>query len=115
MKFQQTVVTMALAVYPALSFSVLPKVGRSNLLAGGSPSSKILQPRHRQTGINMILGNLFGGGGAFGQTIDYTALDFPGNELGEAAASGSVIVNSVKKPNLVAATFAGGCLYVWFI
>ena len=109
MKFQQTVIAMALAAYPATAFSSRPRV--SSVIFSrtmGSPS-KLVRPTR---GLGMILGNLFGGGGGFEQRIDYTALDFPGNELGESATQGKVLAKSLKKPNLEIATFAGGCLYV---
>lgn len=65
----------------------------------------------RTSTTTMLLGNLFGGGGAFGQKIDYTALPFPGNELGHAAEQGEVLVTSPQKPHLQVATFAGGCFW----
>ncbi|KAL7566165.1 hypothetical protein ACA910_011240 [Epithemia clementina (nom. ined.)] len=105
---------MALAIYPAMSFSVFPRFGINNILTkaltGGSSSRIVPSVTRSTTQMNMILRNLFGGG-AFEQKIDYTTLDFPGNELGESAQAGTVLVNSVKKPNLALATFAGGCFW----
>lgn len=58
----------------------------------------------------MFFGNLFGAAAA-GPPIDYTALDFPGNELGAAAKEGRVLQTSDREPNLAVATFAGGCFW----
>lgn len=61
-------------------------------------------------GLNMFFGNLFGAATS-GPPIDYTALDFPGNELGAAAKEGRVLTVSDREPNLAVATFAGGCFW----
>lgn len=60
-----------------------------------------------------VFSNLFGGGGAQQQqsVINYSALDFPGNELGQMALDGKVVVTSERYPQLQAATFAGGCFW----
>jgi len=58
----------------------------------------------------MFFGNLFGSALA-GPPIDYTALDFPGNEMGAAAKEGRVLKVSDREPNLAVATFAGGCFW----
>jgi peptide-methionine (S)-S-oxide reductase len=63
-----------------------------------------------RNGLNMFFGNLFGGR-AIGAAIDYTALDFPGPELGKAASEGRILVSSERDPNLRLATFAGGCFW----
>jgi peptide-methionine (S)-S-oxide reductase len=55
--------------------------------------------------------SLLFGGGAFDLKIDYTKLDFPGDELGEFAKAGQVPVVSTKRPDLHLATFAGGCFW----
>jgi peptide-methionine (S)-S-oxide reductase len=59
----------------------------------------------------MLLGKLFGGGGAFGAKIDYGDLPHPGPELAEFAQRGAVPVTSQRDPNLAVATFAGGCFW----
>jgi len=43
--------------------------------------------------------------------INYSGLDFPGNELGQMAMDGKVVVMSERFPELQAATFAGGCFW----
>jgi hypothetical protein len=58
-----------------------------------------------------VFSNLFGGGGVQQQLINYSALDFPGNELGQMALDGKVVVTSERYPQLQAATFAGGCFW----
>lgn len=59
-----------------------------------------------------LFSNLFGGGGLQqSSVINYSGLDFPGNELGQIAMDGKVVVTSEKFPELQAATFAGGCFW----
>lgn len=82
-------------------------LGRSVLPA----ASKALRPPSTST-TTMFFGNLFGEtGGAYAQKIDYSSLDFPGNELGELAQQGKSPAFSEQKPNLALATFAGGCFW----
>lgn len=61
--------------------------------------------------LTMLFGNLFGGGGAYGSSIAYDNLDFPGPELASAAKEGRVLTTSIRNPNLKLATFAGGCFW----
>lgn len=55
-----------------------------------------------------LFGSFFGGGGAYYNTIDYSALDHPGPELAKAARAGTVPATSGP---LNIATFAGGCFW----
>jgi len=54
---------------------------------------------------------LFGGLTEPGPRIPYDTLGYPADEMGKLAEEGTVVVNSEKKPNLAAATFAGGCFW----
>ncbi len=58
-----------------------------------------------------VFSNLFGGGGVQQNTINYSVLDFPGNELGQMALDGKVVITSERYPQSQAATFAGGCFW----
>jgi hypothetical protein len=59
-----------------------------------------------------LFSNLFGGGGVQqSSAINYSGLDFPGNELGQTAMDGKVVVMSERFPKLQAATFARGCFW----
>jgi peptide-methionine (S)-S-oxide reductase len=75
------------------------------------PSSLSRSTPRLNSGLNMFFGNLFGAAAAKGPPIDYTALDFPGPELGAAAKEGRFLVTSEREPNLAIATFAGGCFW----
>ena len=57
-----------------------------------------------------ILDQLFGGG-AVGSKIDYSTLDYPGEELANAAKEGKALINGERESNLALATFAGGCFW----
>lgn len=76
----------------------------------GSSLQRAPTPRTTNNGMTMFFGSLFGGG-ALESKIDYTALPFPGNELGGLATAGQVPAVSPQKPNLALATFAGGCFW----
>eukprot|EP00527_Entomoneis_sp_CCMP2396_P000270 CAMPEP_0198140570 /NCGR_PEP_ID=MMETSP1443-20131203/3721_1 /TAXON_ID=186043 /ORGANISM="Entomoneis sp., Strain CCMP2396" /LENGTH=266 /DNA_ID=CAMNT_0043803047 /DNA_START=148 /DNA_END=948 /DNA_ORIENTATION=- len=110
---------MAAVSTSAAAFSMGPRAATSSFLGRAmlpqtrnksiGAMSKIMNGGGRTTPI-MLFGNFFGGG-AFALTTDYAALDFPANELGEAATQGQVLVTSAQKPNLQLATFAGGCFW----
>jgi len=95
------------------SRSFLTSSSKSIFASAASKQRFVKNALHRSTkpGLSMnLFANLFGGGGGtYSNTIDYTALDYPGPELGEAALAGKVIVPS--DPTLNAATFAGGCFW----
>lgn len=57
-----------------------------------------------------LLDSIFGGG-MVGSKIDYSTLDYPGEEIAIAASEGKALVNGVREPNLALATFAGGCFW----
>ena len=59
--------------------------------------------------MGMFFSNLFGS--PTPSVIDYTTLDYPGNEMGKVAQDNKVIMSCERKPNLEAATFAGGCFW----
>jgi len=59
--------------------------------------------------MGMFFSNLFGP--PTPSVIDYTTLDYPGNEMGKIAQENKVIMSCERKPNLEAATFAGGCFW----
>jgi len=96
------------------------RVSSSRAFIGGSTS---VLPKPMTSFTNSVIGrrlgsalqmNLFSslfGGGAYVQKIDYATLDFPGNELGQMALDGKIVVNSEREPQLQAATFAGGCFW----
>ena len=66
------------------------------------------------TGLSMIFDKIIRDlsiGGAFESRIDYENLDFPGDELGKLAEKGLVPATSPSKPELMLATFAGGCFW----
>jgi len=56
-----------------------------------------------------FLSNLFGG--ITPSVIDYTTLDYPGNEMGKLAQEKTLIQSCERQPELQAATFAGGCFW----
>lgn len=77
----------------------------NNMFATSSSSS----PRKPPSSLTMFFSSLFGPSPP--SYIDYTALDFPGNEMGKSALESKTLVNSERYPNLTAATFAGGCFW----
>ena len=84
-------------------------IGNEKLLSYATTA--VTRSRSRSTTLQMnVFSSLFGGG-AQQSSINYTTLEFPGNELGQMALEGKVVVNSERFPNLKAATFAGGCFW----
>ena len=79
------------------------------LAASNTITNTNTAPKKMET-VKMFFSSLFGGGMA-GTPIDYTTLDYPGNEMGKLAQEGKVISSCERQPNLVAATFAGGCFW----
>lgn len=59
--------------------------------------------------MRMFFSNLFGS--PTPSVIDYTTLDYPGNEMGKLAQEGKVIQSCERQSDLQAATFAGGCFW----
>lgn len=92
------------------SSSLVSKKSLPSSVQGKGDTSSTSNRRRGSTGLNMILGNLFGGG-AYNLKIDYDSLDHPGPELAQAAQEGTVLVSSTKNPNLLTSTFAGGCFW----
>jgi len=87
------------------------RAGALNSAPHFSAYAKSISSRSRTSSLHMnLLSSLFGGG-AYGQKINYATLDFPGNELGQMALDGRIVVNSEREPQLLAATFAGGCFW----
>ena len=81
---------------------------QSGVTSTVSPSLTRSQPRKMNT-ISMFFSNLFGA--PTPSVIDYTTLDYPGNEMGKVAQEGEVIQSCERQPELEAATFAGGCFW----
>jgi hypothetical protein len=53
-----------------------------------------------------------GGGGGYSAKIDYTTLEYPGNELATLAQEGTVPTEMTRKGTTYkVATFAGGCFW----
>mmetsp|Transcript_12808 Transcript_12808/g.23026 ORF Transcript_12808/g.23026 Transcript_12808/m.23026 type:complete len:277 (-) Transcript_12808:61-891(-) len=77
-------------------------------------SSPRTESRTTTTRVDMIFQKFFGGG-AFEAGIDYDSLDHPGPELAMAAASSEgssrALTVSKRDPELVLASFAGGCFW----
>ena len=90
--------------------SFVTRASSSTFQRNAFPSSLSRMAPRRSNHLNMFFGNLFGAALA-GPPIDYTALDFPGNEMGAAAKEGRVLTVSDREPNLAVATFAGGCFW----
>merc|ERR1712071_47294 len=92
---------------------------RTNILSKSiSPStSTTIAPStfassRKERKLNMI-SNLFSSifGAPTPSVIDYSTLDYPGNEMGQLAQENKVITSCERQPNLEAATFAGGCFW----
>ena len=107
MKIPHSSIIAVMAAASTVSAFSRPLITRSSFLTATitkNNSNRLL----RSSAISMnLFSNFFSSSGA--PSIDYTALDPPGPELGAAAQAGQVIVPS--DPNLLAATFAGGCFW----
>jgi len=97
-----------------VSASALPKV-KTSFPSWGVMNSFQVRGGHKReismTSLNLF-DKLFGGGGAFGAKIDYTAIPYPVPELADLALKGEAgekLVRNGKTYNL--ATFAGGCFW----
>jgi len=82
---------------------------KTNILQNQSPSTLTSSSSTPRKSINMFFSNLFGS--PTPSVIDYSTLDYPGNEMGKLAKENKVITSCEREPNLEAATFAGGCFW----
>lgn len=114
MIFRRSALAFVVAATSASAFTVGRRSAATSMVKSSfTGRNTINTPSTARTGMTMLLGNLFGSAasGAFGQKIDYRNLDFPGPELAQAAEEGKALVESVAKPHLKVATFAGGCFW----